>query len=423
MKVRTFRKLPKRRHASVVASICTALYFLSVSMPVYATLPQQSSAQAPAPDAAVSRSVGTVKSISGATVTLRLDSGADATIVAQDSTKILRVAPGQKDLKQASAIALADLQPGDRILIRGKLADDGKSTTALSIIVMAKTDVAAKQAKDREEWQRHGLGGIVSSVDPAASTIVIGVTVAGEKKNIVVKISKETVLRRYAANSVKFDEAVPAGLDAIKPGDQLRARGERAPDGTALAADEVVSGTFRNIAGTVTKTDLASGTIIVQDLATKKPVTVKITADSQLRRLSPPIAQRIAIRLKGESPAANAPSADSGSASATKPSETSGRPNGAADTNVQGQGRAGGAGRAGDMQQLIAAQPATTLAELQKGDAVMIVATEGTDISGVTAITLLAGVEPILQASPNGQSSILSAWSLGAAPGGDAGTP
>jgi hypothetical protein len=90
---------------------------------------------------------------------------------------------------------------------------------------------------------------------------------------------------------------------------------------------------------------------------------------------------------------------------------------------VQGQGRPGGAGRAGDLQQLIATQPATSLAELQKGDAVMIVSTEGTDTSGVTAITLLAGVEPILQASPNGQSSILSAWSLGAAPGGDAGTP
>jgi hypothetical protein len=423
MKVRTFRKLAKRGHAVVMASICTASYALPLSTRAHAMLPQQSSAEAPASAAAVSRSVGTVKSISGATVTLRLDSGSDATIVAQDSTKILLVAPGQKDLKQATPIAVADLQPGDRILVRGKPADDGKSTTALSIIVMAKTDVVAKQAKDREQWQRHGLGGIVSSVDAAASTIVIGVTVAGEKKNIVVKISKDTVLRRYAANSVKFDEAVPAGLDAIKPGDQLRARGERTPDGTALAADEVVSGTFRNIAGTVTKTDPASGIIIVQDLATKKPVTVKITADSQLRRLSTPIAQRIAIRLKGESPSANSPHADAGSASRTSPTETSGRPNGAADPNVQGPGRPGGAGRPGDLQQLIATQPATSLAELQKGDAVMIVTTEGTDTSGVTAITLLAGVEPILQASPNGQSSLLSAWSLGAAPGGDAGTP
>jgi hypothetical protein len=68
--------------------------------------------------------------------------------------------------------------------------------------------------------------------------------------------------------------------------------------------------------------------------------------------------------------------------------------------------------------------PASNLSDLQKGDAVMIVTTEGAEGGAVTAITLLAGVEPILEASPaGGQSSLLSAWSLGGAPGGDAGAP
>ena len=49
--------------------------------------------------------------------------------------------------------------------------------------------------------------------------------------------------------------------------------------------------------------------------------------------------------------------------------------------------------------------PSVTLAELQKEDAVMIVATQGTAGSEVTAITLLGGVEPILTASPNGSSA------------------
>jgi hypothetical protein len=71
------------------------------------------------------------------------------------------------------------------------------------------------------------------------------------------------------------------------------------------------------------------------------------------------------------------------------------------------------------MQQIISRLPAVTLADLQKGDAVMIVSTEGTQESGVTAITLLAGVEPILQASP-AASSILTPWSMSGAPGGDA---
>jgi hypothetical protein len=70
---------------------------------------------------------------------------------------------------------------------------------------------------------------------------------------------------------------------------------------------------------------------------------------------------------------------------------------------------------------MLSRMPAATLADLQKGDAVMIVTTEGTQANGVTAITLLAGVEPILQASPNGgASSILTPWSLSGAPSGDA---
>ena len=84
-----------------------------------------------------------------------------------------------------------------------------------------------------------------------------------------------------------------------------------------------------------------------------------------------------------------------------------------------------GSGRSGaapDFQQMLSHMPAATLADLQKGDAVIMVATQGTS-AGVTAITLLAGVEPILQAAPSAASALmLSPWSL-SAPAGDAGTP
>ena len=75
-----------------------------------------------------------------------------------------------------------------------------------------------------------------------------------------------------------------------------------------------------------------------------------------------------------------------------------------------------------DMQQMISRMPASTIADLQKGDAVMLVGTENASTT-VTAITLLAGVEPILRGSPNSASSILSPWSLNSAPSGEAGTP
>ncbi len=69
---------------------------------------------------------------------------------------------------------------------------------------------------------------------------------------------------------------------------------------------------------------------------------------------------------------------------------------------------------------MLGRMPAASLADLQKGDAVMMVSTEGTALSGGTVITLLSGVEPILQAAPSaGQATMLTPWSL-SAPAGDA---
>jgi hypothetical protein len=373
--------------------------------------------------AAVAKAVGTVKSISGKDITLTAETGGDVAVSIQDGARLLRVEPGQTDLKTASPLELQDLQPGDRILVRGKTAADGKSILALSVIAMKKADIAGKRAHDREEWQKHSVGGLVNAVDPANGSITISTTIAGVSKNVTVKISKDTVLRRYSPGSVKFDEAKPAPADQIKVGDQLRARGSRTADGAELTADEVVSGSFRNIAGTISSIDPAGYTIGVMDLALKKLVTVKINGESQLKKLPPAMAQRIAARLKGGPPDAQAQlQASQSSAAGQKPPD---QPNaGATGGQRQGGGSgavSGGSGQGGgDLQQAISRLPVATLTDLQKGDAVMIVATPGTEDAGVTAITLLAGVEPILQASPNSGQSILTPWSLSGAPGGDA---
>ncbi len=387
-------------------------------------------AQQAAPDPAT-RPVGTIKTISGKTIVLTTNAGAEVTVQVQDDARLVRVEPGEKDLKNATPLQLQDLQAGDRILVRGKFADDGKTLLAASVIAIKSADIAAKQAHERNEWQTHGAGGLVKSVDTAAGAITISTNAMGVAKDVTVQTSKQTVIRRYAPNSVKFDDAKPATLDQIKVGDQLRARGTRNADGTQLTADEVVSGTFRNIAGTVSSIDVPAGTITVMDLIAKKTITVKITSDTQLRKLSPVVAQGIAMRLKGGS--ADAPAATGGAAGTTaasappKPSDSAasagGQPAGQGGQagGAGGAGRpagAAGGGRGGDLGQMLSRMPAATLADLQKGDAVMIVTTEGTQDGGATAITLLAGVEPLLQAS--GASSILTPWTMSGAPGGDA---
>jgi len=370
----------------------------------------------------VSRAVGTIKSIQGDSITLSSDSGGEVTAKLASSTKILRVPPGQKDLKNAVPLQAQDLQPGDRVLVRGQASADPHSIAALAVIVMKQSDVSAKQQQDREDWQKRGVGGLVSTVDASTGTISISSGGFGATKAISIHTSKDTALRRYAPNSVKFDDAKPAPLDQIKPGDQLRARGTRSEDGSQLTAEEVVSGTFVNIAGTVTAIDPAANTMTVQDAIRKGPVVVKVSPDSQMKKLPAEFAQRIAMRLK----AANGETGDQASAAQNGGTQGARPPSGAVAPGAGSQfprgpgGIQGERGNGGppDLQRFLSRLPNSALADLHKGDAVMIVSTLGGDSGAVTAITLLAGVEPILTAAPNrSASTLLSPWSLGASGG------
>ena len=363
------------------------------------------------------RTVGVIKVITDSGLTLTSDAGEEIHATLQDSTRILRVAPGEKDLKNATPLQKPDLQVGDRVLVRGKASPDGHSQSAATVIVMKQADVAAKQDQDREDWQKRGVGGLVTAVDPAAATVTISMTSFTGSKNVTIHTAKNTILRRYAPNSIKFDDAKVAPLDQIKVGDQLRARGTKNTDGTELSAEEVVSGTFRNLAGTVTQVDTAANTLTLKDVLSKQSVVVKVTNDAQLRKLPTEFAQRIAMRLKGAAAsgipgAAGAMGSESTNGGAARKQGSGDSPDGPA----AGAGMGGGRRGPPDIQQILSRMPAATLTDLQKGDAVMIVSTEGNASGEVNAITLLAGVEPILTASPGAtQALMLSPWSLSSA--------
>ncbi len=429
--------------ASSMARLALAA-IVAMTIPASAILLTPGTALAQAADSAsaqqtpVSQKVGTVKAISGNSITLTLDGGGDVTVTVQDSTKVLRVAPGSKDLKSAVAMQLTDLKAGDRILVRGRVAADAKVFPASIVVAMKAEDVQAKQARELADWQTRGTGGLVSAVDPAAGTVTISTMTAAGAKKIAVNTTKATVVRRYAPGSVKFDDAKPSTFAAIQPGDQLRARGAKSADGTSFDADEIITGSFRNIAGLVISVDAATNTINVTDLTTKKPVAVKVTDQTQLKKLQPQMAQMIAFRLKAgaagagaagsQAPPAGAPAGAPGSSAANAATGSQANSGNAQGGNYAGgqRGPGGAGGRGGDFQQIVNRLPQSALTDYAKGDAVMVVATSGTDDSGVTAITLLGGVEPILAAAPPGasaasQAALLSPWNLGGGGVADAG--
>jgi hypothetical protein len=356
-------------------------------------------AQAIAPETAATavavKQLGAIRNIAGSGFTLATDQGTTLAVKVQAGARVYRLAPGQTDLKGASQMQFADLQVGDRVLVRGKTDADGVSLDATAVIVMKQQDIAQKQQQELLDWQRRSVGGLVKQVDSQAGTIALTVGSAAGSRSVVVSTTPKTTFKRYAPESVKWEYASAAKLDDIHPGDQLRAKGNKNEDGSQLVAEEIVAGTFRNIAGLVTAIDAGQGTLTVGDLASRKPVTVRITADSQMKKLPLQLAQGLALRLKG----------------ATVPAATA----------LQGAAADAGHQHGGDLNQMLARLPAITLADMQKGEAVMIVSTEGSPLQPPVAITLLGGVEPILTASPAGAGteSFLTPWSLASAPGGD----
>jgi hypothetical protein len=375
---------------------------------------------------AIAKSIGTIKSINGSALTLASTSGQEVSVTVQPTARLLRLAPGDKDLKNATALGVEDLQVGDTVRVRGSGSADGNAISALEVIVITQAAVAAVGDQLRQDWQKRGIGGLVESVDPAAGTINISIPSPAAKKIVVVHTTKDTLVHRYAPSSAKPEDAKPSSLSEIHTGDQLRARGNKNADGTEMTAEEVFAGVFPQFAGTVKSVDTASGVLTVQDLTTKKPIQVKVSTDSQLRKIPAEMAQMFAKHLKSMLPP--------GTAGATGGS--GGNANAAGSGNVHpaspsGSTWAGGAGNGGgmrgngppDLQRMLSRMPSSTLADLnlQKGDAVIILATEGTATTPETAITLLSGVEPILQASPSASSAMmLTPWNLGGgAPGGD----
>ncbi len=330
-------------------------------------------AQGPVP-----RTSGTVKAATATSLTVTAAPGQDVMVTVTSDAKVLQVAPGSKDLSAAAPIALSGIVAGDKVLITGTAGDAPGALHATRVIVMKSAAIAETHAAEAAAW-RDGSGGVVKTVNAGAGVIMM----SSGLKMLTVQTSAATKFRHYSGDSVRFEDAVTSQLADIKPGDQLRVRGAKSADGNTITAEEIVAGTFRHFSGLLTAIDATAGTVTLKDLASKKTVTVKVSGNSDVRRLPPAMAARFAAK-----PGAAAAGAGAGGARA-------------------------GAGAGADLSQMLSRLPTESLGGLKVGDAVMIVATQAAaDSTQATAVTLLTGVEVILQGSPEGEMQ-LTPWSVG----------
>src|SRR5579862_3114342 len=145
----------------------------------------------------IAKRIGAIKSINGNAITLSGESGPDVAVTVEPNARLLRMAPGDKDLKNASPIQLQDLKVGDTVRVRGRSSADG--IDALEVLVITSSALDAVRDQIRQDWQKRGIGGLVDSVDPATGNITVSIPRLSGKKSFVVHTAKNTVIKRYAA--------------------------------------------------------------------------------------------------------------------------------------------------------------------------------------------------------------------------------
>ena len=341
--------------------------------------------------------VGTVTKVDAGARSLsaKTDAGQEFTVNLEAKATIRRIVAGETDVSKAAVVQIGDISVNDRVQARGK--QDGQTIAAMTIFLMARSDVNKTQDAERADWDKRGVSGLVTAVSPDSITISIR-TLTGVKP-MVINLAPGAVVRRYAPDSVNFADAKVSALPEVKPGDEVRARGDKSQDGSKMTAEEIVAGTFKTLAGVILSINAAENQMQVRDVDTKKSLTVRINKDSSVKKLQPQVAQTIASRLH-----------PSDQADANKGGRGGGR------GGAKGEGGGGFRGGA-DVQQMLDSSPTISLADLKVGDAIVVSSTVGAAADKVTAIKLLAGVEPILT-KPGTQEMSLGGWSLGSGGGG-----
>jgi hypothetical protein len=340
--------------------------------------------------------VGTVTKLDAAarSLTVKTDAGQEFTVNLEAKATIRRIVAGETDVSKAAVVQIGDISVNDRVQARGKA--DGQTIAAMTIFLMSRGDVTKTQDAERADWDKRGVSGLVTAV--SADSITISIRTLTGVKPMVITLAPSAVVRRYAPDSVNFAEAKVSSLPEVKTGDEVRARGNKSEDGSKMTAEEIVAGTFKTLAGVILSINVQENQMQVRDVDTKKTLTVRINKDSSVKKLQPQVAQAIASRLHPS----DDPDANKG-----------GRGGGG-----RGRGDGGGGVRGGAaVQQMLDRSPTISLADLKVGDAIVVSSTVGAAADKVTAIKLLAGVEPILT-KPGTQEMSLGGWNLGSGGGG-----
>jgi hypothetical protein len=334
---------------------------------------------------------GEVISLATSAIGLKTDAG-DVRVSLAAATKYMRVPADNLSPKAATPSEFSAMKIGDKLLVSGLLADDKKTIAAATIYLVSSAELAEHSRKESERWVTRGVSGKVTAVDAATGQITVESRGLMGSTKIVVTPKSDATFRRYAPNSVKYSEAVASTAAEITVGDMLRAVGDRSADGASFAAEEILTGAFQTVAGTVKSIDAAKEEIVITDLQTNKDVTIALASANLLKRFPAEMAERMAQFQAAR--AAGGPTGPPAGGRAGGPPQGQ-RPEG--QPGQDGGRRFGGGGQRGGIDEMLDRFPDIKAADLKPGEMIAVSSTKGTDPTHISAIKLLAGVEPFIR--------------------------
>jgi hypothetical protein len=214
-----------------------------------------------------------------AEIGLKPDTGEAVFFKVGMDTQVVRIPPGEQDLEKAKPAQVTDLALGDRVLVSFVAG----LSEARRIVLIPATDIARRNEAERLDWEKRGISGVVAANN--GNQIALEMRTPLGAHTVTITVTGKTIIRRYAPDSVSFAAAEPSNLAAIAKGDQLRTRGQKSEDGATVIAENIVFGTFLTRLGPITAVDREAREIRIQDAATKKLLTIRLTPESQIKML------------------------------------------------------------------------------------------------------------------------------------------
>ncbi len=383
-------------------------------------IPARAETQSQAPTATTVTILGQVEQVDAPNRTLKMKAadGTLLTVSLAERGNVVKVAPGETSLQNAAPISFDAIVAGDRVMVRGGEKAGDAITKALRVVVMAQTDLAARNEAEQRAWRERGVAGTIISADSVNEEFILKVNTpttpsaaapgsSAPATNIVVS-AKGATIHRYADTSVKFTDARKATVAEMAAADQARVLGTRSPDGAKITAERVVFGSFTTMALAIEKIDPVAGQISVKDLQSNQKFTIAMVPGGTIRKIPAEMGAMFAAMSGGTGGGrpgmgggmgAGAPA--SGNPAGTRPEGARGGSSSTPGAPAMGAGAPGGMGARptgggrgrGGMEDMVDRMPVITLADLKKDDWIGAVVGK-IDASGkAVAFNMLAGIE------------------------------